>query len=163
MNNRSLFSSANYSSRVYLLLSALAFLLGGFIYILYRPSEHLFFSWFSSLGLDNLFESIRNHSLSTSSRLPDWVVYSLPNCLWAFAYALLITSLWSGNRSWIKYVWMSSIPVLVVGFEVLQYTGTIRGTFCIQDLVMGIVGITLGCIIGIKLKKTNNHEKASEH
>ena len=163
MNNRSLFSSANYSSRVYLLLSALAFFVGGFIYILYRPSEILFFRWFSSLGLDNLFESLRNHSLSTSSRLPDWIVYSLPNSLWAFAYALLITSMWSGSNSWLKYLWMTSIPVLVIGFEVLQYTGTIHGTFCIQDLTLGIVGLTLGCIVGIKLKNQNNYEKASEH
>jgi hypothetical protein len=159
MNRKLLFPSTNYSSRVYIFLSALAFLLGGFIYILYRPSEHLFFSWFSSLGLDNLFESLRFHSLSSSPSPPDWVVYSLPNCLWAFAYALLITSLWSGTRSWIKYVWMSSIPILVVGFEVLQYTGTIRGTFCVKDLALGIVGLSIGIIIGNKYNKTQNHEK----
>ena len=151
MNKKSLLSSANYSSRVYIFLSALAFLLGGFIYILYRPSEHLFFSWFSSIGLDNLFESLRFHSLSSSSNPPDWIVYSLPNSLWAFAYALLITSLWSGSNSWLKYLWMTSIPVLVIGFEVLQYTGTIHGTFCIQDLGMGFLGLSMGIFIGIKM------------
>ena len=163
MDQKTLAPISKHSNRSFIFLAILAVIIGGSLYIFFRTSDHLFFRWFSFLGLDNWFEALRNHSLSTSSHLPDWVVYSLPNSLWAFAYALLITSLWYGNKSWLKYIWMASIPVLVIGFEVLQYTGTIHGTFCIQDLTLGIVGLTLGCIVGIKLKNQNNHEKASEY
>jgi glycopeptide antibiotics resistance protein len=136
--------------------------LGAFIYILFRPSEHLFFSWFAYIGLDDWFDSIRYHSLSQSLHIPGWIVFSLPNGLWAFSYALLITTIWSDSHAWIKYLWLASIPVLVIGFEVLQYTGTIHGTFCIQDMALGILGIILGYLVGIKLKTQKNHEKASE-
>ena len=163
MNMRSLYSLANYSRSVYIFLSALALLIGAFIYILFRPSEHLFFRWFSSLGLENWFNAIRTQTLSQGLRVPEWMVYSLPNGLWAFGYALLITSIWSGNKSWLKYFWMASIPVLVIGFEVLQYTGTISGTFCIQDIALGLSGLVLGCLVGINLKNKRKYENPSEN
>jgi hypothetical protein len=81
--------------------------------------------------------------------LPKWIVYSLPNGLWAFAYALLITGIWSDSKSCVKYFWMGSIPVLVLGFEILQYPGIIRGTFSMQDIALGIAGITVGIIVGM--------------
>jgi len=74
------------------------------------------------------------------------------------AYSLLITSIWSGSKSKIRYFWFVTIPVLVLGFEVLQLTEIIRGTFCIQDMVSGIVGIIIGIIVGNKISKIKNHE-----
>ena len=55
---------------------------------------------------------------------------------------------------------MGSIPVLVIGFEIFQYAGIIRGTFSIQDIVLGFAGITIGIIVGIKVIKPYYHEKA---
>jgi hypothetical protein len=112
-------------------------------------------------------------SLMAGSGLLDWTAGStspdiIPcpcicrNGLWAFAYALLITGIWSGSESWLKYFWMASIPVLVFGYEILQYFGTIPGTFCIQDLALGFGGLILGIIAGIKIPKSNNHENAFE-
>ena len=57
---------------------------------------------------------------------------------------------------------MASIPVLVLGFEVLQFAEIIPGTFCIQDLSLGIAGLILGIIVGNETIKLNNHEKVSE-
>ena len=78
-------------------------------------------------------------------------------------YALLITRIWSGSNSWLKYFWMASIPLVVLGFEILQYAGLIPGTFCIQDIAFGVLGLVLGIFIGtIKTKNNNYHEKAFE-
>ena len=145
---------------LHVIISALALLAGGVVYILFRPSEIVFFNWIRAIGFDNWFNLVRNSSLHLSPGIPEWIVYSLPNGLWAFGYALLITIIWSGSQSWLKYLWLASIPLLVLGFEILQLTGIIPGTFCIQDITFGIVGLTLGICVGIKIIKSNYHEKA---
>jgi hypothetical protein len=155
--------SRNCSHRLYIILSGLAIFIGGLIYILLRPSEHLFFGWISNAGLDRWISPARSLSPLFSQLLPEWFVYSLPNALWAFAYALLITIIWSDSRSWLRYPWMASIPLLVLGFELLQYPGLIPGTFCIQDIALGLMGLVLGIYIGtMKTKNNNYHEKAFE-
>ena len=162
MNKEFQYSSTKYSNRVYIFLSALALSLGGFIYIFLRSSEHVFFSWIHTVGLDNWLNLARHHSLTQTLYLPDWIVFSMPNGLWAFAYSLIITGIWSGSKSWLRYFWISSIPILVIGYEVLQWAEIISGIFCMQDITLGITGLILGIIVGIKTIKSNNYEKASE-
>lgn len=145
-----------------LFLSALAVSLGGTIYIFLRPSEHVFFGWISAVGSDRWLSLARHNPILAGPLFPEWFVFSLPNGLWAFAYSLLITSIWSGSKSWLKYFWMTSIPVLVLGFEILQYAGVIPGTFCMQDMAMAGAGISMGFIIGSKKIKNNSDEKALE-
>lgn len=156
------YHTAKYFKGSYFLLSAIALLSGGIIYIFFRKSEPVFFNWIRAAGLDNLLNFARNGSLSLTRHLPEWVVYSLPNGLWAFSYALLITVIWKGSNSWLKYFWIASIPILVLGFEILQLAGFIPGTFCIQDIALGIAGLTIGIIVGMKIIKSNYHEKASD-
>ncbi len=153
-----LLSMPGFRQVVFSLIPILALILGGSIYIYLRPSEHVFFNWIRAIGLENLLGS-GIHPLSHLS-FPDWFVYSLPNGLWAFAYTFLIRWIWAGNRSWIRIVWMVSIPLLVFGFEGLQYLDIIQGTACVQDLLAGLLGISLGIIV-IKLTfNSNKNEKA---
>jgi len=144
----------------FVMLSIFALLLGGIIYIFFRPSDHVFFNWIRAVGLENWLNLARESAVLQGLLFPDWFVYSLPNGLWAFAYALLITLVWWGSRSWVRYLWMASIPVLVIGYEVLQYSGIITGTYCVQDLALGVSGLILGIYSGIKMFKSKNHEKA---
>jgi hypothetical protein len=154
--------SANWYNRSYICISTLALLLGGIIYILFRVSEPLFFQWIRAAGSDKWFDIARQNLLPLGQHLPEWIVFSLPNGLWAFAYALLITGIWSGSKSWLRYCWIASIPLLVLGYEVLQFPGIIPGTFSIQDIALGITGLTSGIFVGIKTTKSNHHEKISE-
>jgi hypothetical protein len=162
MKGRFHYLAVKYFNGFYFWLAAIALLAGGIIYILFRTSEPVFFNWIRAAGLENLLSLARNNSLSLTPHLPGWVVYSLPNGLWAFAYAFLITAIWSGSKSLLKYFWMGSIPFLVLGFEILQLAGFIPGTFSIQDIVLGIIGITIGIIVGIKIIKPYYYEKASD-
>jgi hypothetical protein len=155
--------SRNHYYRLYvLLLCFVALLSGGTIYVLFRTSEPVFFSWIRLAGLESRLSFVRNSSLSLNRLLPEWIIYSLPNGLWAFAYALLITCIWAESKSRLKYFWMASIPVLVIGFEILQGAGMIPGTFCLQDIVFGTAGIISGVLSGSFLTKLNNHEKSFE-
>jgi hypothetical protein len=153
--------STGYFNLIYICLSAFALLAGGFIYIIFRSSEPLFFSWINSTRAIHWINIIRNSSLSLSKVLPEWIVYSLPDGLWAFSYSLLITGIWSRSKSLLRYFWFASIPLLVLGFEFLQFSRLIPGTFCLQDIALGIAGIFIGILVGIKIIKPDYHEKAA--
>ncbi len=162
MKKEFFYLSAKYYDRCSIYLSVLALLLGGVIYILFRASEPVFFNWIRAMGLDSWLSFARGKSLSSSGNVPAWIVFSLPNGLWAFAYAFLITWIWWRSGSWLKYFWMTSIILLVPGYEVLQYAGIIPGTFCLQDIALGIIGLTTGITAGILTTKPNNHENTLE-
>jgi hypothetical protein len=162
MKTKPLYFSRKNWTGLHIFLCTIALTAGEMIYLLFRPNEVLFFRWIRTLGFDSLISSFRQFSHSLNQHLPEWVVYSLPNGLWAFAYALLITQIWTGSRSGFRYFWIASIPVLVLGFEILQFTGTIPGTFCFQDIALGIAGITIGSILGLKSNHPRNHENKME-
>lgn len=130
-------------------------LLGGVIYVLLRPVKPAFFDLFNLIGLGNWADSIRQSTVPFSQIFPEWFVYTLPNGLWAFGYTLLILTIWKDSRSAMKYIWFATIPVLIFGFEMMQYTGNIRGTFGFEDILSGLAGI----ILGILTTKLYSHEK----
>ncbi len=136
-----------------LLWPLLALVTGGFIYILLRPVEPVFFSWIRTIGLESLLAAARGQP-DPPRGLSSWMVYSLPNGLWAFAYTFLMISLWRSSRSVVKYIWYLSIPLLVFGFEILQLSG-IRGTFCWNDILLGALGILTGVITSGLVRKAH--------
>ena len=135
-----------------------AIFLGGMIYLLFHSSERVFFSWLRFLGLNNWIYFARNRSLVISQHLPLWILYSLPDGLWAFSYALFIAGIWWRSVSWLKYIWMATIPLLVIGSELLQYYAIIPGTFSLLDLAFEILGIIAGISLAIITTKQYNHE-----
>jgi len=136
---------SNTISRIRVILgSTVTLMVGGLIYLLFRPAEASFLTWFGIAGSDNWLTLIREKSLSLTYLLPPWLVYSLPNGLWAYAYSLIMLSIWKGSSSYMRYVWFLSIPVLVFGFELLQLAGYLQGTFCLFDLTWGALGISVG-------------------
>jgi len=143
----------------YISLSFFAVFAGGLIYILFRPEEPVFFNWFSAAGLENWLYVVREQSLSFCSCLPQWIVYSLPNGLWVFAYTTIVLSIWTGSNSFLKYFWFLSIPFLVFGFELLQLTGKLQGTFCLNDILWSAIGITIGCITMYIKRSNRKHVK----
>jgi len=162
MPQKSRYTSSNYFGGLGIGLSLLALAIGGLIYLYLRPSVHVYSDWIRGIGLDDWYNSLRVSALSQSLQTPDWFVFALPNGLWAFAYSLLITRIWSGSRSFLKYFWFASMPGLVFGFELLQYSGVIHGTFSLQDLAFGAAGIVFGRFVGIQLNKLKYYEKSSE-
>jgi len=135
------FSTINISA----ILCALGLVVVGFlIYILFRPDSIRVFRWFSFVGLETPVLFIRDFSMQFIPSIPEWSIYSLPNGLWSFSYALIISHLWLTSNSVIKYFWLFSIPLVVFSYETLQYLEVIPGTFCYQDLVFCFLGMSLG-------------------
>lgn len=148
-----LYNLKRLSTRILSFLPAFAVLFGIAIYVFARPAEPAALLWARSHGLDKLLDLLRPGSSNPVNILPAWILYSLPNALWALAYSILITRIWAGNRQFIGYFWMATIPALVLGMELLQYPAILSGTFSIPDLVSGILGMSAGYLIGIKSKK----------
>ncbi|MBR4698403.1 MAG: hypothetical protein IKP16_00460, partial [Prevotella sp.] len=84
-------SKADMKARHELSLSAALLLVGGAIYVLFRPLTLLMFRVADHLGLTPTIEAARK--LTDGCHLPHFVTDSLPAGLWAAAYVLLIDSL----------------------------------------------------------------------
>ena len=134
-----------------LLLATAAILGGSAIYLLLRPRELLFFQW---IGL-------RDPGWLSRFTLPDWIIYSLPDGLWAFACALLISALWSDSRTRLRIFWLAVIPVFVLGFECSQLLPQIPGTFDPVDIAFCCAGLVLGICIGDLKPKLTHHEECN--
>lgn len=107
------------------------------MYVYLRDGPFVFHRWIRVLFPAYDQARLRHHGPHTSLPLPDWILYSLPNGFWAFAYALLMTVIRANQRSLLKYFWLGTVPLLVFGLEILQLTGTLPGTFCGLDLILG--------------------------
>jgi hypothetical protein len=151
--------SNHFTRSSFITYSALAVIAGGLIYILFRPSEPVFFNWFNTLGFEGWFSAIRDKSLFIGYFLPDWIVYSLPNGLWAFGYTSIVLCIWTGSNSVLKYFWFLTIPVLVFGFELLQLRGNLHGTFCLNDIIWSAIGIAIGCLYCLFNRPSKNFIK----
>lgn len=127
-----------------MILGVLSLTTGGVLYILYRSETLILFGWIKTLGLYDIVSNLRPSNGSDS-----WLVYSLPDGLWLFAYILLMGALW--NFDTLKSL-LYSAPLVVIGIgsELLQIHHIVRGTFDIVDLLCYIVAIVFG-IIYIKI------------
>ncbi len=146
MGNQSAIKSNPY------IIACIAVLAGGGIYVLWRPDTIRFFDWLEVTGIRAPVDTIRAFLYPLHTQVPEWILYSLPNGLWAFSYALIIWHMWRTNTSIIKYFWLATIPLVGIGYELLQYTGILPGTFCYQDLTMSVAGIGLGIATGLTCK-----------
>ena len=149
------------SRRVIIFISAIALLAGGSIYVFLRPGSFVFHRWLQPVGMEGIVERGNSISRGIADNLPDWLLYSLPDGLWAFAYALLITGIWAGSSSPLRFFWYASIPVLILGFEFLQALEMIPGTFSITDLIFSMGGIGMGIITTMILVSGNRCHRAT--
>jgi hypothetical protein len=134
---------------VHILLCFLALSAGTLIYVFYRKGPPVFTTW-------PVFSFIPDYSTDKSL---SWLIYSLPDLLWSFAYSVLITGLWWNHPGKLKYMWLGSIPLVVCGFELMQLFRLIPGTFSIPDLLSVFTGMISGFLIAIKPFKSKYHEK----
>lgn len=106
----------------------LPLLLGAFIYYYTRPHSIYFLSW-----IDTLTQSEKIFKIG----LPYWVVYHLPDGLWAFAFTSFFFIIWERKVSKKNIIWLLMPLVSAVLLEVSY------GTFDFIDLCFVIIGGSL--------------------
>ena len=139
--------------RKLIFLSILSILFGGVIYIAFRSSSIILFKWIDYIVLIDLVENLRIVTLPYKEYLPDWFLYSLPDGLWMFSYSCIVLVIWKRKITKYSLLWLLSLPMISILFEVLQYYDYFNGTFDIIDIVFFIFGSLLPILINKKMKK----------
>ena len=129
-------------------IGVLSLLVGGSLYLLYRPDTLVMFEVCKNLGIYDFIISLRPQDTINS-----WMVYSLPDGLWLLAYILLMAALWNFD---VRKSLRASFPLafIAIGSELLQIPHLIPGVFDWMDLLCYV----MACIIGfIYITIINNH------
>ena len=127
------------------ILSLLILCTGGLIYIGFRNKSLLMFDWFNYLGLTQQIDIFR--SKLNSEGVYGWVINSLPDGLWLFAYMFLVDAIWNGSKSISSFFFIYYLPFLALLSEFLQYIGLVLGVFDWLDVASYLLAILLFMII----------------
>ncbi len=82
-----------------------------------------------------------------------WLIYSLPDSLWMFAFCTSILIIWSFEISKFCWFWISVALAMGMLLEILQYPGYIPGTFDSSDLLVMLGAAGLAFLFTIKIPK----------
>ena len=121
------------TTRLQILIGLVMLLLGGIIYLLFRPTTLLLFHTLDLVGLMPLVTDCR--TLVATCQPSEFVVYSLPGGLWATSYILLVVSLLERAMRWQRIIVASIIPLAGICSELMQQAGLLPGVFDTADLV----------------------------
>ena len=121
------------TTRLQILIGLVMLLLGGIIYLLFRPTTLLLFHTLDLVGLMPLVTDCR--TLVATCQPSEFVVYSLPGSLWATSYILLVVSLLERAMRWQRMIVASIIPLAGICSELMQQAGLLPGVFDTADLV----------------------------
>jgi hypothetical protein len=120
------------TTRLQILIGLVMLLLGGIIYLLFRPTTLLLFHTLDLVGLMPLVTDCR--TLVATCQPSEFVVYSLPGSLWATSYILLVVSLLERAMRWQRMIVASIIPLAGICSELMQQAGLLPGVFDTVDL-----------------------------
>jgi glycopeptide antibiotics resistance protein len=127
--------------------------LGVFIYLCFRPNTLNVFYWINSVGLAGVLTFVRSNLFVYQNLLPNWIVNSLPDGLWAYSFIYTINLVWKEKQGG-YWLWILISSIIIYLSEVLQYYKVVHGTFDVQDLIFLSLGIALSTIIiSFKTKK----------
>lgn len=126
-----------------ILLSSVALLIGGMIYVLWRSESLLMFSWFRALGIGHVVETLRRNASPYANTFPHWVYFSLPQALWQFSGLLFFYSIWRNASTPHCLLWAGVFVAIAFGFEIGQFLGVVPGYFETWDLILLIAACLL--------------------
>lgn len=121
-----------------LLHTILPLLFGSLIYLLFRPDNILLFHWLEQIGARERIDDWRAQAAWLTEYLPGWLLFSLPNSLWTYSFAIYFTLLWRDHR---LYYWVGLTWAISLLGELLQLFSWLPGTFSLIDLMFIIIAI----------------------
>lgn len=125
-------------------------IVGGLIYILFRPETLIMFDWFEKAGLLQFIQDLRT-SFKGKLILPQWIIYNLPDALWILSFTNLMLLIWQLKLTKNSIFWILLAPTIGVFSELGQATGILAGTFDLNDLYF-ILAASITPFIYPKLK-----------
>jgi len=123
------------------------------IYVYQREHNLLLHEWLRNIGL--LDSRGSKHLISNNNLADKWLINSLPDALWMFALSLFILFIWNFKRTKASITWLIIALSIGLGYECLQLTSIIPGTFDPVDLSMIALAGLLPIIFLFMTKKKN--------
>lgn len=127
------------------LAGVLLLIIGGMIYIIFRPDNLVMFSWFDGIGLTPYIEYLRTEYGDIS--IYSWIKYNMPAALWLFSYIFIIDSIWGKEKSIIFSYFIYVLPILALLSELMQAINLLPGTFDYMDLASYLIAIIVFLIL----------------
>jgi hypothetical protein len=112
---------------------------GGLIYIGFRSESLRLFTWLDYLGLSILVSEIRQLFLPIADILPSFIIYSLPDGLWAYSFTFSLRLILQSHEK-IRFVFLMIPFTFSIIVEVLQAFHLFQGTFDWADLFFSFFG-----------------------
>ncbi len=137
-----------------LICATVAIVVGGALYLLFRPQTLLMFSVIDALGLHAMVDSLR-HSFSSLCP-PAFVLNSLPGGLWALSFVLFIDVLFARCHPLKRFLWTLVIPLSGVVSELMQAVGWLPGTFDTADLLCYLLPIAVSFLLAFRSRPLTN-------
>ena len=122
-------------------ISILFLLLGGFIYLFFRPHTLNMFVWLKIINCEQFFQ-LREYNL----KFLDFLIFSFPNGLWVLSFLIILGLIWKKHRI-IFIIYSSFFTGISILFEFFQKFGLIPGTFDIADIIVLLSSHILGFLI----------------
>ncbi|MDQ7831663.1 MAG: hypothetical protein RDU30_08020 [Desulfovibrionaceae bacterium] len=136
-----------------LILAFLSLAMGGMWYMALRQSPPVFVDFLADIGFAGWLAAFRQTFASFRESIPDVLLYSMPNALWSFSYTLIMMDIWWRDTSRARFFWLATIPVVVFGWEGLQYSRLAPGTGCFEDLIFSLLGLAAGFFMIVYWKR----------
>jgi hypothetical protein len=147
------------STRIFFYPALISLIIGTAIYILFRSTDLLVFTWIENIGLGEEVNELRDWANPILPHLPEFILFSLPDGLWAFSFSASILLIWRNEKSK-KYLWLL-VPILFAIIpEILQKFKLFPGTFDVYDLIMSLTGIGLSLLL-TQFKNKNNEKSTA--
>lgn len=135
--------------------------LGAAIYVLWRPTRLRVFSWLAQLGLGDAVLKARASTACLGEQLPSWVLYTLPDALWAMALSAAMARIWRETlRARGAWIWLAMGALIGAGGEGLQWLGWLPGTADWADALASLAGAGLGLWLGSRSASEEPESKA---
>lgn len=132
---------------ILLSLSLVSLLLGCIIYLSFRTTDFLIYHW---IGLKTDAGWIRSWQAAVSNYPTcDFIKFSLPDGLWLYSYLTLTELIWDKHNGTEKKIFLTSIPLLAIMTEMLQFLHIYPGTGDWMDVFAYILAILL-CLLTLK-------------
>lgn len=118
---------------------------GTAIYVVRRSNNLVLRAWMPELARTASFEGLGAATAALRDALPGWVLFNLPDGLWAYALTAGLALTWRSGPRRVRTAWLGFALVLAVGFELAQLFGVFPGTFDVRDLVASCAAWSAAC------------------
>lgn len=138
------------------IIATVLIVIGGLVYICYRPLNLMMFVWSKKLGCYEWTICLRD---IVSLNMPNWVIYALPDGLWTCSYIIFVGAIWNFD---LYTCWTIAMIIPTIGIisELLQGIHMVSGYFDWYDLLAYFLGGTVGLsyiyIINKYIKRNEN-------